>query len=122
MSNTAIIDFREAQKSAEELVKQLGNVAKEASSIISLLQRAAKAGDIGDQWASRYGEVMKKSEAAQVLGVSSGFVTALCREGKIVVNKDGWVVTRSVAEWATGEWAASKAKKKSTAPKYTPIV
>lgn len=77
MSNTAIIDFREAQKSAEELVKQLGNVAKEASSIISLLQRA---------------------------------------------NKDGWVVTRSVAEWATGEWAASKAKKKSTAPKYTPIV
>lgn len=41
-----------------------------------------------------------------------------------MLNGDGWVVTRSAAEWATGEWAAAKAKKekKPTRAKYTPIV
>lgn len=60
MKNMTVIDFKEAQESAEELVKRLADVADEAANIIYLLQKAAKAGDVGDWWVSRYGEVMKK--------------------------------------------------------------
>lgn len=122
MKNTAVIDFSEAQESAEELVKRLTDVADEAANIISLLQEAAKAGNVGEQWATRYGEVMEKVKVTEVLGVSALYLENLCRDGKISLNKDGWVVTRSAAAWAVGEWAEKKKVKKPTRARYTPIV
>lgn len=51
-------------------------------------------------WAADYGEVIKKKQACELICRSYGFLNKLIQEGRVKVNTDGMVLTRSLQLYA----------------------
>lgn len=113
MNTPAMIDMEALQDQTAGMIRQLAGMTKQAQDLLGTLMLARSVGDAGDQWAQRHGEVMRKAEAARVIGISISYLSELISAGKIECNHDGFVITRSAAAWATGRTLWKKTVEKS---------
>jgi len=81
--------------------QQLAKEAVDAfSAWINAIQKEQDDKFYRDDWAEKYGETVKKVDACRMIQRSPNYLAKLIGSGKVKVNTDGHVLTRSLQEYA----------------------
>ena len=95
----------------EELLAQLKKMTEIVQKACLESDRLRRQTDTATAWVLAHGEIVTKTEAAEILRVSRSTLYELIDRGEIKTAPDGRVLVRSMAAWATGKQSAKKSKK-----------